>query len=281
MGYINPLFKLPAAQKLLELPAAQRAALEALFRELRAQSGAEAEKSWRRSKAPMAAYWKAVSTYARHIAHALSKGTGGAGAPPFEAGLTFGIEVTVADEAPVEHWYVSRVARDQAVQGMSLGLRRAAANQEVRAIALVRLPDGSVHTARGAAALHEQWRPTVFRASHKTLPSYMDQAAIVDVVTGRVLIADRGQKYKVGQHATYTRELCLEEYSINKVKQVAWPSVRSAVEGEGAHYMVARKADLHLLQSHTAPPADLLQQLDTALAVKASTSQHTDMGVLA
>ncbi|UVM23798.1 hypothetical protein [Pseudomonas wadenswilerensis] len=72
MGYINPLLKLPAGRALLELPAEDRARIEAVLRELRAQADAEAEKSWLRRKGPMAAYWRAVSTYARHLAHAVS-----------------------------------------------------------------------------------------------------------------------------------------------------------------------------------------------------------------
>ncbi|KKO15392.1 hypothetical protein [Pseudomonas putida] len=73
MGYINPLLKLPAGRALLKLPAEDRARIEAVLRELRAQADAEAEKSWLRRKGPMAAYWRAVSTYARHLAHALSR----------------------------------------------------------------------------------------------------------------------------------------------------------------------------------------------------------------
>lgn len=42
------------------------------MRELRAQANDEAESAWKRRKGPMAAYWRAVSTYARHLAHALS-----------------------------------------------------------------------------------------------------------------------------------------------------------------------------------------------------------------
>lgn len=76
MGYINPLFKLPAGRKLLELPPEMRRPLEELLRDLREQANREAEESWRRRKGPMAAYWRAVSTYSRHIAHALSKGSG-------------------------------------------------------------------------------------------------------------------------------------------------------------------------------------------------------------
>lgn len=74
MGYINPLLNLPAAQKLLALPKSQRVPMEQVLRELRAQADAEAEKAWKKRKGPMAAYWRAVATYARHTAHAISKG---------------------------------------------------------------------------------------------------------------------------------------------------------------------------------------------------------------
>ena len=72
MGYLNPLLRLPAGRALLDLPAEDRRRIEAVMRELRDQANHEAEQSWRRRKGPMAAYWRAVSTYARHLAHALS-----------------------------------------------------------------------------------------------------------------------------------------------------------------------------------------------------------------
>ena len=72
MGYINPLLKLPAGRALLSLPKADRARIEAVMRALRDQANDEADKAWRRRKGPMAAYWRAVATYARHTAHALS-----------------------------------------------------------------------------------------------------------------------------------------------------------------------------------------------------------------
>jgi hypothetical protein len=74
MGYINPLLRLAAAQQILELPAEQRAALAALLRELRHDADRQAENAWRRRKGPMASYWRAVATYARHTAHALRDG---------------------------------------------------------------------------------------------------------------------------------------------------------------------------------------------------------------
>lgn len=77
MGYANPLLKLPAAQRLLALPPEQREVIEALMRDLRRDADKLAEQSWKKRKGPMAAYWRAVATYARHVAHALSKGTHG------------------------------------------------------------------------------------------------------------------------------------------------------------------------------------------------------------
>jgi hypothetical protein len=73
MGYLNPLLALPAARAIAALPQAQRRPLERLLRELRAQANEQAELAWARRKAPMAAYYRAVSSYARHCAHVLSR----------------------------------------------------------------------------------------------------------------------------------------------------------------------------------------------------------------
>lgn len=67
----NPVLRLPAARRLCALPESQRAALAAVLRDLAADARERAEKSWRTHKAPMAAYWKAVSVYAGHLARAL------------------------------------------------------------------------------------------------------------------------------------------------------------------------------------------------------------------
>ncbi|TAA12429.1 hypothetical protein EA658_10040 [Pseudoxanthomonas winnipegensis] len=75
MGYLNPLLNLPAGKALQSLPAPDRARIEAVMRDLRQQANAEAEKAWERRKGSRAAYWRAVATYARHVAHALSKET--------------------------------------------------------------------------------------------------------------------------------------------------------------------------------------------------------------
>ena len=77
MGYLNPLLKLPAGKDLLKLTSTERKRIEHLMRDLRVQANEEAEKAWKRRKGPMAAYWRAVATYARHIAHACSKSNEG------------------------------------------------------------------------------------------------------------------------------------------------------------------------------------------------------------
>ena len=74
MGYINPLLQLPAAQDLLALPIESRRAVASVLRALRTQANAQAEIAWSRRKGPMAAYWRAVATYARHLAHAVEDG---------------------------------------------------------------------------------------------------------------------------------------------------------------------------------------------------------------
>ena len=64
----NPLLKLPAARKLADLPDESRRALRELLLELGRDANDRAGDCWRRHKAPMAAYWKAVAVYARHTA---------------------------------------------------------------------------------------------------------------------------------------------------------------------------------------------------------------------
>lgn len=63
----NPMLKLPSVQAIAALPPEAKAALLALLSDLRVDARAKAEHCWRRHKAPMAAYWKAVSVYANHI----------------------------------------------------------------------------------------------------------------------------------------------------------------------------------------------------------------------
>lgn len=75
MGYLNPLLGLPAARRLLALSAPERSAVAAVLMDLRLEANVLAEASWRRKKGPMAAYYRAVSTYARHLAHVLRRGS--------------------------------------------------------------------------------------------------------------------------------------------------------------------------------------------------------------
>lgn len=64
----NPLTRLPAAEKMRALPPEARAAMAALLREASADARRLADHSWRKHKAPMAAYWKAAAVYFRHAA---------------------------------------------------------------------------------------------------------------------------------------------------------------------------------------------------------------------
>ena len=69
----NPVLALPAAEQLRALDAPAKAALRAALLDLQADARARAEQCWRKHKAPMAAYWKATSVYAGHLARALGR----------------------------------------------------------------------------------------------------------------------------------------------------------------------------------------------------------------
>lgn len=67
----NPLTALPSFRLLRELEPGARDRLRALLMELRYDAARRADECWRRHKGPMAAYWRAVSVYAGHIARGL------------------------------------------------------------------------------------------------------------------------------------------------------------------------------------------------------------------
>lgn len=67
----NPVLLLPAFRRLRASPASGEVA--SLLRDLQVDARERANKCWRTHKAPMAAYWKAVSVYAGHMARALEK----------------------------------------------------------------------------------------------------------------------------------------------------------------------------------------------------------------
>jgi len=62
----NPLVKLEAVRKIENLPPSARYALYCLLDDIALDARGRANECWRKHKAPMAAYWKAVSVYAGH-----------------------------------------------------------------------------------------------------------------------------------------------------------------------------------------------------------------------
>lgn len=67
----NPILGLPAARRVLSASPETRALLALLLEDLARDAALRAQDCWGRHKAPMAAYWKACSVYARHIARVL------------------------------------------------------------------------------------------------------------------------------------------------------------------------------------------------------------------
>ena len=64
----NPLMKLPSAKDIAALPPEARAALRSLALEASKAWRALGDECWKRHKPPMAAYWRAWSVNARHLA---------------------------------------------------------------------------------------------------------------------------------------------------------------------------------------------------------------------
>ena len=67
----NPILAMPSIDELRAMPESHQVAR--LLRDIALDARGRADKCWRTHKAPMAAYWKAVSVYAGHIARALSR----------------------------------------------------------------------------------------------------------------------------------------------------------------------------------------------------------------
>lgn len=67
----NPVLLLPASRGILDLPIESRRPLGILLRQLADQAAEQAQISWKQNKGIMAAYWKAVSVYAKHLARVI------------------------------------------------------------------------------------------------------------------------------------------------------------------------------------------------------------------
>ena len=64
----NPLLKFPSAADLQKLPPEARAAIRALCLEASKAWRAHSDECWKKNKPPIAAYWRAWSVNARHLA---------------------------------------------------------------------------------------------------------------------------------------------------------------------------------------------------------------------
>lgn len=72
----NPVLTLPSMQRLQQLPPDQRELIAQLLADLAGDANDRAQRCWSRHKAPMAAYWKAVSVYAGHLKRAIRPAPG-------------------------------------------------------------------------------------------------------------------------------------------------------------------------------------------------------------
>lgn len=69
----NPVLELDEASEIMDLPRDQRVHLGRLIRGIARKANAMAEQCWRKRKGFQAAYWRVVSTYAKHIARTIER----------------------------------------------------------------------------------------------------------------------------------------------------------------------------------------------------------------
>lgn len=89
----NPVLLLPAFRLLIGHPSSHHVA--GILSDLQADARDRADKCWRKHKAPMAAYWKAVAVYAGHLARALQKANRAMAQKPAEPSRIDAIESAI------------------------------------------------------------------------------------------------------------------------------------------------------------------------------------------
>lgn len=71
----NPVLGMLSAHEAWRtIPQEHRAIIGKILRDIAKDADRKAEQSWEKRKGPMAAYWRAVCTYAKHIARAIDRG---------------------------------------------------------------------------------------------------------------------------------------------------------------------------------------------------------------
>ncbi|MGN8119956.1 hypothetical protein [Labrys sp. 22185] len=68
----NPILALPSAKAIQALTEEQRQPLGWLLRDLAADADSRANLAWKKRKGFVAAYWRAVATYAKHLARTIA-----------------------------------------------------------------------------------------------------------------------------------------------------------------------------------------------------------------
>jgi hypothetical protein len=69
----NPVLRLKATKRIFEMPRDQQEIWYDILKEMSAEARVEAERLWRKPKAPMAGYHKALAVYAGHFAKVIGR----------------------------------------------------------------------------------------------------------------------------------------------------------------------------------------------------------------
>ncbi len=167
--------------------------------------------------------------------------------------VILGCEVTIDRNAPTLHWFESQQERETHINAISATLRKTFDTREVKAIRVANV-NGTVYAEHGPAAVHEKWRLTMLRASHRKHYCYSEWVAFVDTIGGKVVVCDKKKPFKPSMYSKWSREVTLEEaYPTAYGVELFWPHVRPALAGEQCHYRVLNAKDILTLNKVSRP----------------------------
>ena len=170
------------------------------------------------------------------------------------ATISYGIEITRGDAPPTTEWFFSKSSRDAALPAMSRALRLRVWDEEVRVRCLTMAGQGPPRVETKEAVLHERWRRAL--VLFESPGGYRRHAAILEVVSGRVVMADSVNFHKPYQAPEGGHSPVLEVYLAGGDSESAqgfWPALREAEPGSDHHYQLRDARDREALRSRFCP----------------------------
>lgn len=166
--------------------------------------------------------------------------------------IEFGLESTLENGEPSIKWLSSQELCEEVIRLMANALVAEAKNREMLVRRVFRFEDGSVQVEAGQPALHVQWRRARFRAEDREAHLDLTQVALVDVISGSVIIVDNACPFEAAQYEEWPHKQSLIEYIADGPERQRFrPNVRPAQAGQRCHYVILNPADCPTLKAQS------------------------------